>query len=75
MRRRDSIILVGFGVAWPLAAHAQEPGRIYRLGSLFHGLRSDPTFMAFFEGMRQCDWWPSYRVWESIVARKKVTTL
>jgi putative tryptophan/tyrosine transport system substrate-binding protein len=53
MRRRDLIILVGFGVAWPLAAHAQEPGRIYRLGGLFHGLRSNPTFIAFFEGMRQ----------------------
>ena len=24
---------------------------------------------------RHGDWWPSYRIWEGIVARKKVTTL
>jgi putative tryptophan/tyrosine transport system substrate-binding protein len=53
MRRRDLVILVGFGVAWPFAAFAQEPGRIYRLGSLFRAPRSDPNLIAFFEGMRQ----------------------
>ena len=33
MRRRDLIILVGFGVARPLAARAQEPGRTHLSGS------------------------------------------
>ena len=53
MRRRDFIILIGFGVAWPRAARAQEPGRVYQLGILFLGPRRFATNDGFFEGMRQ----------------------
>ena len=53
MRRRDFIILIGFGVAWPRAARAQEPGRVYELGILFLGPRRLATNDAFFEGMRR----------------------
>jgi putative tryptophan/tyrosine transport system substrate-binding protein len=57
MRRRKFIVLIGSAVTVPFVrapvAGAQAPGRIYRLGILDHGSRSDPTFIAFFEGMRQ----------------------
>jgi putative tryptophan/tyrosine transport system substrate-binding protein len=54
MRRREFISLLGgAAVAWPLAARAQEPDRIYRFGSLLEGPRGAPVFVAFFEGLRQ----------------------
>ncbi|MGB6349483.1 MAG: hypothetical protein WBG10_05580 [Pseudolabrys sp.] len=48
MRRRAFIgLLGGAAVAWPLAGHTQEPGRVYRIGSLHQSPADEPQHLAF----------------------------
>src|SRR5689334_13947214 len=52
-RRRTTIVALGAVLAAPLAAFAQQPGRILKLGILFVGTEasSEKYFRAFFEAL------------------------
>jgi len=61
MRRREFItVLGGAAAAWPLAARAQQPDRIHRVGVLI-GLPEDdpdsnPRLVAFRQGLEKLGW-------------------
>jgi len=60
MRRREFITLLGSGVAWPLAAHAQQPGRMHQIGVLMGVTERDPDarprIAAFEQALQDLGW-------------------
>src|SRR5262245_41506529 len=61
MKRREFITLIGGAAAWPVAARAQQPERVRRIGVLAAGSTADDPDLqarmaAFLQGLRQLGW-------------------
>jgi putative tryptophan/tyrosine transport system substrate-binding protein len=60
MRRREFIAGLGSAAAWPLAARAQQPDAMRRLGILWPHNENDPTtkewYSAFIKGLAELGW-------------------
>ena len=60
MKRREFMSLLGAGAAWPLAARAQQPERMRRVGVLMNTAADDPAsrvrIVAFAQGLEQLGW-------------------
>ena len=62
MRRREFVILLGGGAAaaWPLAARAQQPERMRRIGVFMHFASGDAEGQArigaFLQGLQEFGW-------------------
>jgi putative tryptophan/tyrosine transport system substrate-binding protein len=60
VKRREFISLIGGAAAWPLAARAQQPERMRRIGVLMNGAATETIpqsyVAAFVQGLHQLGW-------------------
>jgi putative ABC transport system substrate-binding protein len=56
MRRRESITLFGGAAAWPLAARAQQAGKIHTIGLLSLGSEVVTVIAPFLDTLRELGW-------------------
>jgi putative ABC transport system substrate-binding protein len=61
MNRREFITLLGGAAAmWPIGAHAQQPERMRRIGTILPATADDPEFQArvgaFLQGLQESGW-------------------
>ena len=60
MKRREFITLLGGAAAWPLAARAQQPGAMRRIGVLVAAAADEPEYQArmaaFLQRLAQLGW-------------------
>jgi len=63
MRRREFVTFLGGAAFVPLAAHAQQAGRIYRLGALHLGPRNQPFHDALYEELQRSGFIEGQNLW------------
>jgi putative tryptophan/tyrosine transport system substrate-binding protein len=60
MKRREFITLLSGAAAWPLAARAQQPDRMRRVGVLMNRAPDNPEgqdrLAAFHQGLQELGW-------------------